>query len=302
MRTSRVALLLLSLLVCRVPGITAQSVMQITATPLRPGIWVLSGFTNGNILVHDDGANVLLVDGQSERRVGLADSSLRALTARPVNTVVTTHYHDDHIGGNPHWRAQGARLVAQCNVAVQAKKDTTITEWHEWHRTPAAAAALPTQCFNDSLIIARANDQVVLRHVPLAHTDGDLIVWLPRANVLHMGDVLELGAPPFIDWWTGGSWEGMLAAVDIGLAIADAETIIVPGHGPATSKAGMEAYRAMLQSVGQKVRDAVQRGESMDAIVASRPAAGYEEAFGSQSRADQFVQLLVVGFARQGAR
>jgi hypothetical protein len=63
----------------------------------------------------------------------------------------------------------------------------------------------------------------------------------------------------------------------------------------------MEAYRAMLQSVGQKVRDAVQRGESMDAIVASRPAAGYEEAFGSQSRADQFVQLLVVGFARQGA-
>lgn len=302
MRTSRVATLLLPLLVCRAPGSSAQSVMQITTTPLRPGVWVLSGFANGNILVHDDGTSVLLVDGQSERRVGLADSSLRALTSRPVNTVVTTHYHDDHIGGNPHWRAQGARLVAQCNVAVQAKKDTTITEWREWHRTPAPTDALPTECFKDSLTIARASDQVVLRHVPLAHTDGDLIVWLPKANVLHMGDVLELGAPPFIDWWTGGSWEGMLAAVDIGLAIANAETIIVPGHGPTTNKAGMVAYRAMLQAVGQTVHAAVQRGESMDAIVASRPAAGYEEAFGSQSRADQFVQLLVVGFARQGAR
>jgi len=63
----------------------------------------------------------------------------------------------------------------------------------------------------------------------------------------------------------------------------------------------MAAYRAMLQDVGEKVRDAVQRGESMTAIVAARPAAGYEESFGSQSRADQFVQLLVVGFARQGA-
>ena len=79
------------------------------------------------------------------------------------------------------------------------------------------------------------------------------------------------------------------------------KTIIVPGHGPTTNRAGMVAYRAMLQAVGEKVRDAVQRGETMTAIVAAGPAAGYEASFGSQSRADQFVQLLVVGFARQGA-
>ena len=275
--------------------------MQITTKQLRPGIWILSGFANGNILVHDDGTDVLLVDAQSERRVGLADSALRALTARPVHTVVTTHYHDDHIGGNPHWRAQGARLIAQCNVAVQAKKDTTITEWRDWHRTPAPADALPTECFTDSLTIQRAGDQVVLHHVPFAHTDGDLVIWLPGANVLHMGDVLELGAPPFLDYWAGGSWTGMLAAVDAGLAIANDQTIIVPGHGPTTNRAGMVAYRAMLQAVGQKVRDAVQRGESMDTIVAARPAAGYEESFASQARTDQLVQLLVVGFRRQGA-
>lgn len=284
-----------------VSHLTAQSVMQITTTSLRPGVWVLAGFANGNILVHDDGTDVLLVDAQSERRVGLADSSLRAVTSRPVHTVVTTHYHDDHIGGNPHWKGQGARLVAQCNVAVQARKDTTITEWREWHRTPAAADALPTDCFRDSLTIARKGEQVVLRHVPSAHTDGDLIIWLPQANVLHMGDVLELGAPPFIDYWTGGTWAGMLTAVDAGLAIANDQTIIVPGHGPTTTRAGMVAYRAMLQAVGDKVRDAVQRGEAMTTIVAARPAAGYEESFGSQSRADQFVQMLVVGFSRQAA-
>lgn len=284
-----------------VSQLTAQSVMLITTTSLRPGVWVLSGFANGNILVHDDGTDVLLVDAQSERRVGLADSSLRAVTSRPVHTVVTTHYHDDHIGGNPHWKGQGARLVAQCNVAVQARKDTTITEWREWHRTPAAADALPTDCFRDSLTIARKGEQVVLRHVPSAHTDGDLIIWLPQANVLHMGDVLELGAPPFIDYWTGGTWAGMLTAIDAGLAIANDQTIIVPGHGPTTTRAGMVAYRAMLQAVGDKVRDAVQRGEAMTTIVAARPAAGYEESFGSQSRADQFVQMLVVGFSRQAA-
>lgn len=302
MRVSRHPSLVLLLLVATLPSIApAQSVMQITTIPLRPGIWVLSGFANGNILVHDDGTDVLLVDAQSERRVGLADSSLRALTTRPVKMVVTTHYHDDHIGGNPHWKAQGARLMAQCSVAVQARKDTTITEWREWHRTPAPADALPTECFADSLTIRRAGDQVVLHHVAAAHTDGDLIIWLPTANVLHMGDVLELGAPPFIDYWAGGTWAGMLAAVDAGLAIANDETIIVPGHGPTTNRAGMAAYRAMLQAVGQKVRDAVERGESMEAIVAAGPAAGYESSLGSQSRADQFVQMLVVGFSRQRA-
>jgi len=302
MRASRRPCLALLLLVTAVPTIVrAQSVMQITTISLRPGIWVLSGFANGNILVHDDGNDVFLVDAQSERRVGLADSSLRALTTRPVTTVMTTHYHDDHIGGNPHWKAQGARLVAQCNVAAQAKKDTTITEWREWHRTPAPPDALPTECFNDSLTIARKDGPVVLYHVPSAHTDGDVITWLPAANVLHMGDVLELGAPPFIDYWAGGTWKGMLAAIDAGLAMANDQTIIVPGHGPMTDRSGMVAYRAMLQDVGEKVRDAVQRGESMSAIVAARPAAGYEESFGSQSRTDQFVQLLVVGFVRQGA-
>ena len=302
MPVSRRHCLALLLLVAALPtGTRAQSVMQITTTPLRPGIWVLSGFANGNILVHDDGTDILLVDAQSDRRVDLADAALRALTTRHVTTVVTTHYHDDHIGGNPHWKAQGARLVAQRNVAVQARKDTTITEWRDWHRTPAPADALPTECFTDSLAIARKGEHVLLHHVPSAHTDGDLIIWLPAANVLHMGDVLELGAPPFIDYWTGGSWTGMLAAVDAGLAIANDQTIIVPGHGPTTNRAGMVAYRAMLQDVGERVRDAVHRGESMTAIVAARPAAQYEDSFGSQSRADQFVHLLVVGFARQGA-
>jgi len=79
---------------------------------------------------------------------------------------------------------------------------------------------------------------VVLHHVPSAHTDGDLIIWLPGANVLHMGDVLELGAPPFIDYWTGGTWKGMLAAIDAGLAIANDQTIIVPVVGPGWRRTG----------------------------------------------------------------
>lgn len=280
----------------------AQSVMQITTTQVRPNVWVLSGFANGNILVHDDGTNLLLVDAQSERRVGLADSALRAFSTKPVTAVVTTHYHDDHIGGNPHWRAQGARLIAQCNVAIQASKDTTIASWRDWHRTPAPAAALPTECLVDTLTLPRADGPVRLEHVAGAHTDGDLIIWLPAANVLHMGDVLELGAPPFIDWWAGGRWEGMLAAIDRGLALSNASTVIVPGHGPPTDQAGMRAYRTMLQTVGQRVRDAVQRGESEDAIVASHPAAGFDASFGSQSRTDSFVRLLVVGFQYQAAR
>ena len=76
----------------------------------------------------------------------------------------------------------------------------------------------------------------------------------------------------------------------------------MPGHGPPTDRAGMVAYRAMLQTVGATGagRGATGGIDGGDRGREAR-AAEYEESFGSQSRADQFVQLLVVGFSRQGA-
>jgi glyoxylase-like metal-dependent hydrolase (beta-lactamase superfamily II) len=129
------------------------------------------------------------------------------VTRKPVRQVVFTHYHEDHTQGMAHWKAQGAFAVAHQNVAIEMKKDTTIAD-RNWRRTPAAPEALPTLDFRDSLMLDVSGSRIWLHHPPPAHTNGDAVVIVPWANVIHTGDLVEPGAPPFIDYWTGGSLQG----------------------------------------------------------------------------------------------
>jgi glyoxylase-like metal-dependent hydrolase (beta-lactamase superfamily II) len=273
--------------------------MVMVIAPVAPATWVISGYSNGNILVVGGRIGLLLVDGQSARRASLADSALRTVTALPVRLVVNTHYHDDHVEGNPYWRARGARIVAQAMLAQEAARDTTITEL-EWHRTPAAPEALPDITFVDSLTLDFEGEPVVLLHLPAAHTRTDALIWLPRRNVIHTGDVLEREAPPFIDFWGGGTLEGMIGAIDQVLALADDRTVIVPGHGTVARRADLLPYRAMLIAARERVEPLARTTQPEAAVASARPLREFEEAMGGERRAAEFVRRVVVGLRAVG--
>ena len=281
-------------------GQVSPAILRISTDTAAPRTYVLSGYTNGNILVVVSDSGVLLVDGQSSRRVLGADSALRRLTTAPVRYVVNTHYHDDHIGGNPHWRSRGAVIVAHDGVPAEARKDTTIAEWENWDRDPAAPAALPDLTFSDTLSLYLGAERVVVLHPKPAHTGSDAVVWLPARNVIHVGDIVEIDAPPFIDWWAGGSLDGMIAGVDALLPLIDERTRVVPGHGPIIGRARVVAYRAMLVGLRDRVARAAREGTTADALVAERPLAAYEAELGGARRADRLVRLAMVGSGRAG--
>lgn len=276
----------------------APDVPRIETHRLRDGVAVLSGFANGNILVVEGDSGVLLVDGQSARRVLSADSALRALTRRPVTHVVNTHYHGDHTEGNAHWRAGGAAIVAHRAAAREAARDTTIAEWNGWHRTPLAAAAMPTQLVDSTLTIPVGAERVVVRHVPRAHTSGDLVVWLPAANVLHTGDLVEIGAYPFLDWWAGGTLDGMIAATDTLLAMGNDRTAYVPGHGRPVTAAEVREYRAMLVDLRARARAAVQAGQTLEQWLETTPTAAYDARNGGERPGRRFAALVYFGVSR----
>jgi cyclase len=281
-------------------GAAAQLAM--TAETVSPGVHLIAGFTNGNILVIEGRDGVLLVDAQSPRRVGLADSVLRTITSAPVRTVVFTHYHEDHTGGMPHWREGGATAVGQTSLPAQMVKDTIIADWEDWHRTPAARGTMPDRTFVDRLTLDAGGVRVELIHIPLAHTDGDAIVWLPELNVLHSGDLVEPGGAPFIDWWAGGSLDGMIAAADQLLALVNDSTRIVPGHGPVIGRETLAEHRRMLVTLRDAIGSQVRQGRTLDQVLAARPAAEFERLLGGPRRADQFVRLVHYGLALFGAR
>ena len=276
----------------------SPGVLRIATDTAGPGTYVLSGYTNGNILVVVADSGVLLVDGQSARRVLGADSALRRLTPLPVRYVVNTHYHDDHIGGNPHWRSRGALIVAHDRVPVEARKDTTIAEWENWHREPAAPGALPDLTFSDTLTLHLGAERIVVLHPKPAHTGGDAVVWLPARNVIHVGDIVEIDAQPFIDWWAGGSIDGMIAGVDALLPFINDSTRVVPGHGAIVRRPRVLAYRAMLVALRDRVTRAVREGTTVEALIAERPLARYEPDLGGPRRADHLLRLAMVGLKR----
>ena len=239
-----------------------------TARALAGGVHMISSHPDGNILVVESANQVLLVDALGIKRAASADSALRTVTKKPVRTIITTHYHEDHLGGNAHWRDKGAvQLVAHRSVPVEARKDTLIEE-RKWRRTPIPERAMPTLLFDDSAMLALENENFIVYHRE-AHTRGDAIVWFPARNVLHAGDIVEIGAPPFIDWWAGGSMAGMISAVEFIHNMVNDSTIIVPGHGPPIDRAILRTYHANL-----KAADAACRAGAPDAPAwACRPKA-----------------------------
>jgi len=118
-------------------------------------------------------------------------------------------------------------------------------------------------------------------HVPPAHTDGDAIVHFTRANTLHMGDTFFNGRYPFVDLSSGGSFEGMIRAVDAGLKYANDSTRIIPGHGALATRADLMSYRAVLVGIRDRVAALIQQGKTKEQVIAAKPSAQWDETWGS---------------------
>jgi glyoxylase-like metal-dependent hydrolase (beta-lactamase superfamily II) len=267
----------------------AQTRPALQVVPLRQGIDLVRGGESGNVLVVRDADGVLLVDamGAADRE---ALAAALAELAGSVRMVVNTHYHEDHVAGNAAFASRAVTLAHQ-SVPHQARKDTTIALL-DWHRAPSPDDAIPLTTVAGDAAFAFGTRWVEIFHLPHAHTDGDLAVWLPDADVLHTGDVYEIGAFPFIDVWAGGTADGLIAAVDRLLVLAGEHTIVIPGHGPPSNRAELAAYRAMLTTVRDSVRAALDRKVTLEETLALDLAAPFAEGRGTPRAARRFVALM----------
>jgi glyoxylase-like metal-dependent hydrolase (beta-lactamase superfamily II) len=282
-----VTLLLVSAAAVAGPA-AAQQVEQ-----LAPDVAVLIG-NSGNVLILSGPGGALLIDDQREEDAAETVAAVRQANTGPVRYVIDTHWHLDHSGGNGPLAGTGAVIIAHRNVRARRASEQYMSAYNA--RIPAAAPeALPMVVFDAGLDVHHGAETVELRHAANAHTDGDTIVRLRRANVIHMGDIFFNGYFPFIDRDSGGSIQGLIAAVDRALAMADAATRIVPAHGPVATRAELQAYRDMLQAVADGVRAGIAAGRSRAEIVASDILMPYRA--GREGDADGFVGAVHDGLA-----
>jgi len=267
------------------------SKVEVQTSPLRLGTHLLTGL-GGNIVasVGDDGT--FLIDDQYAPLHDKIVAALQAIDAKPVRFVINTHWHGDHTGGNEPFGASGAVIVAHDNVRRRMSTQQ-FTAAMEPRGEPSPKAALPVVTFAEGVILHLNGDTVRVVHVAEAHTDGDALVKFERANVLHMGDTFFHGSYPFIDAGSGGGIDGVLAAVETGLGLADAGTIVVPGHGARTDRAGLAAYSALLKDYRDRIAAMKLAGQSVEQVIAARPTAATDDAMGKGFiKPDQLVRAI----------
>jgi cyclase len=226
----------------------------------------------GNITVAVAKDGIIMVDGQYAPLHDKIKAAIEAISRQPIKYLVNTHYHDDHTGGNEAFAKDGVTIVSQINVRNRLAAGTT--NGLTGARTPSAPqAALPSDTYTNFSKVRLSGRVADLKHVANAHTDGDTYIWFKTANVLSTGDTFTNGLYPNIDFANGGHINGMIAATDAYLKLANAKTRIVPGHGPLADRAALMEYRTMLVTARERMAKLVKDGKSEDEVVAAKPFA-----------------------------
>jgi glyoxylase-like metal-dependent hydrolase (beta-lactamase superfamily II) len=251
----------------------------ITTYTLRNKISVLEG-SGGNIaaLTGPDG-KVMVDAGIGVSRARLTQA-LAALGAEPITHLINTHWHFDHADGNEWLHSAGAKIIAQDNTRKHLSEIQRVEDW-DYNFLPAAGGAIPSEVFAKDHSLKLNGASIGLRYYGPAHTDSDISVTFAEANVVHVGDTFWNGIYPFIDYSTGGSIDGMIAASDANLAAVTNDTIIIPGHGrPVSNKAELQAFRDMLVAIRDNVARLKQQGRTRDEAVAAKPTAAFDAIWG----------------------
>ena len=206
--------------------------------------------TGGNVAAYVTSEGVILIDDMYERNYAEIVQQVRTVTPLPIRYVLNTHHHGDHAGGNVGAVADKITVIAHDNVLnnmIRLKQ-----------------RGMPSITYAQDTKVHLGGKEVRAAFYGRGHTNGDSVIYFPAERVVHTGDLfLKRVAPeftPFFDFNNGGSMLEQVTVMDRILAL-DFDTAI-PGHGPVSTRADVEKWRAQLIALRDRLRAMLKQGAS----------------------------------------
>ena len=216
---------------------------------------------NAGILTGPDG--VFMVDAQFPQLTDKLLAAIKKVSDGRIKFLVNTHHHPDHTSGNANFAMMGVVILSRDELRAHLAAANN----------PPPPSALPMITYRGPVTVHMNGEDVQLIPVPNAHTDGDTMVYFPKADVLMVGDFYRSIQYPNVDRTNGGSVRGLIDGLNAVIALAKPTTKIVPGHGPVVDKTVVAAHRDLALTIRERVWALVGQGKSQEEVLAAKPLA-----------------------------
>jgi cyclase len=291
---------------------------DVRVVPVQGNLYMLAGAGNNVAMqVGDDG--VLLVDSGEGTMTEKLMAAVRTVSDKPVRYILNTHAHRESVGGNEAIAKSGSRVGGGLVVAGPAGTGASVIAHEEvlfamsaptGQTSPYPSGAWPTDAYEGDTKEVFANGEAIqLFHQPAAHTKGDSLIFFRRSDVIVTGDIVDLTSYPVIDETNGGTFSGVLAALNRIIEITipkdwqEGGTMVIPGNGRVCDEADVVEYRDMMTIVRDRIADMIKKGMTLAQIKTARPTFEYDGRYGATSGAwttDTFIEAAYRDLA--GAR
>lgn len=225
----------------------------------------------GNTLAFITAVGVVLIDTKLPGWGGPIMDKVSEITDKPVTTIISTHTHVDHVGGNVEF-SSAVEIVTHENTAKLMREMRPVTGG------PAQPGifkenkgrGLANRTFRRRMTLGSGDERIELYYFGPAHTGGDAWVVFPALRVLHAGDVFAHKAVPPMDASNGGSGVAYPRTIAKALAALTNIDTVVTGHYPTTlTLSDVRVYGDFTREFVQMVQAAKNAGRTIDDVVNS---------------------------------
>jgi glyoxylase-like metal-dependent hydrolase (beta-lactamase superfamily II) len=254
----------------------------LTTTRLTDTLTLISGAGGNVIVVTADDGGALVNGGLHGHAPELAQTVSGLTGGKPVRYLFNTDWHAEHTGSNETAGRSGAQIIAHENTKQYLANDIFVDWQHRSYKAlPKVAWPTKTSYTADKMTFGR--ERIEFGPLGQAHTDGDIYVFFPEANVLVAGDVLAVGTYPIADYISGGWLGGLMTATKTLLDLTNDQTRVIPGAGPVQTRADLKVQHEMLVTLRERLHQMMRKGMGTSDMLAAGATKEFDERCGDPS-------------------
>ena len=291
---------------------------MVEALTVKGNVHLVAG-SGANITVQVAPEGLLLVDSSVASMSEKVLAAIRTFSDKPLRHIINTSGDEHHTGGNENLSNSGKNLNAGIggqNGREPSRLDGAPVIAHENvlhlmsglkgepEREPYGV--WPHDTFYTGLKQLYFGGEVVeMIHAPNAHTDGDVMVWFRKTDVVATGDIYSTVTYPQVNLKRGGSIQGLLDALNRVLDIAVPEfnnqggTLVVPGHGRLSNESDVAEYRDMTTIIRDRIKAMVDKGQTLAQVKAAGVTKDYDGVYSTPSwTGEMFIEMIHTDLTR----